>query len=147
MVARPQGRHTDRETTADWIERAAARWESDGLSYWMARSVESGAIIGVGGAQRHVTGTWNLYWRIATVHQGQGYATELARAALTSAAQLDDSVPAIAWILSHNTPSIAVARRVELIDHGLLADPADGVERLAFADRALAAHPFLLNRQ
>lgn len=143
----PQGRHADRETTADWIERAAARWESDGLSYWMARAVESGAIIGVGGAQRHATGTWNLYWRIATVHQGHGYATELGRAALAAAAQFDDSVPAIAWILSHNTPSIAVARRLELIDHGLLADPSDRVERLAFADRPLAAHLLLPNWQ
>lgn len=135
----PEGRHTDRRTTADWIGRAAARWESDGLSYWTARSVETGAIVGVGGAQRQVTGAWNLYWRIATLHQGRGLATELGRAALTAAAELDDAVPAIAWILSHNAPSIAVARRLELIDHGQLADPSDGVERFAFADRQLTA--------
>ncbi|MFC9236365.1 GNAT family N-acetyltransferase [Streptomyces decoyicus] len=57
----PEGRHTGPGDTEARIERCTGRWESDGVSYWMARHRESGEVTGVGGAQRQNPGFWNLY--------------------------------------------------------------------------------------
>jgi RimJ/RimL family protein N-acetyltransferase len=131
----PVGRHTDAETTRSWLTRAAARFNTDGLSYWTVRRRDTAAIIGVGGAQRQSTGAWNLNYRIARSHQGQGFATELARAAYAAATELDSTVPFIAWIAEHNTPSRRVAERLGLTNYGSGIDPSDGQQRLAYADR------------
>ncbi|HTX12996.1 MAG TPA: GNAT family N-acetyltransferase [Solirubrobacteraceae bacterium] len=135
----PAGRHVEREQTRGWLSRAAARFESDGLSYWTVRLREGGTIIGVGGAQRQRTGAWNLNYRIATAHQGKGFATELGRAAYAAASALDASVPFIAWIAEHNLPSRRVAERLGLTNYGLAVDPSDGQPRLAYADRSVGA--------
>jgi RimJ/RimL family protein N-acetyltransferase len=133
----PGSRHTDRARTRDWLTRAAARFDEDGLSYWTVRRLDTGAIIGVGGAQRQHTLAWNLNYRLATAHQGQGFASELTRAARAAAAEVDDSVPFMAWIAPHNTPSIKVAERLGLTSYGVHTDPSDGQSRLAYADRPL----------
>jgi RimJ/RimL family protein N-acetyltransferase len=135
----PEGRHVDVERTRDWLTRAASRFESDGLSYWTVRRRDEGTIIGVGGAQRQRTRAWNLNYRIATAHQGQGFATELARIAYTAATAVDDTVPFIAWIAEHNLPSIRVAERVGLTNYGLAIDPSDDQARLAYADRPIGS--------
>jgi RimJ/RimL family protein N-acetyltransferase len=70
-------------------------------------------------------------------HQGHGFATELGRAAQAAAGEIDGSVLFIAWIAPHNAPSIKVAERLGLTNHGLRADPSDGQLRLAYADRQL----------
>ena len=93
--------------------------------------------VGVGGAQRQRTRAWNLNYRIATLHQGHGYATELGRAARDAAAAIDDRVPVIAWIAEHNTPSRKVAERLGLTAYGPARDPSDGKTRLAYADRPI----------
>jgi len=133
----PAGRHTNPDTTRDWLTRAAARFESDGLSYWTVRRREHETIVGVGGAQRQRTGAWNLNYRIAAAEQGQGFATELGRAARSAALELDPTVPFIAWIAPHNTPSRRVAEHLGLTNYGLGIDPSDGQRRLAYADRPL----------
>jgi RimJ/RimL family protein N-acetyltransferase len=131
----PAGRHSDPEQTRQWLARAATRFQTDGLSYWTVRRRDSGAIIGVGGAQRQGTGAWNLNYRIASAHQRSGYATELARAAYAAASSVDAGVPFIAWIAPHNTPSRKVAERLGLSNRGVGVDPSDGQPRLAYADR------------
>jgi RimJ/RimL family protein N-acetyltransferase len=133
----PASRHETRERTHDWLTRAAARFDTDGLSYWTVRLRSNGTVIGVGGAQRQSTGAWNLNYRIATAHQGRGYATELGRAAQQAAAARDPDVPVIAWVAEHNVPSQRVAERLGLVDRGPATDPSDGRERLAFTDRPL----------
>jgi RimJ/RimL family protein N-acetyltransferase len=133
----PAGRHTDLETSRGWLERAAQHWHSDGLSYWTARLREGGDVIGVGGAQRHRSGVWNLLYRLDTRHQGRGYATELGRAAIEAAAFVDAGVPFIAWAAEHNTPSRRVAERLGLVDRGLRIDANDGRPRHAYTDREL----------
>lgn len=134
----PDGRHLTRERTEMWLTRAAARFDEDGLSYWTVRRRDTGAIIGVGGAQRQSTRAWNLNYRIATAHQGHGFATELGRAAQAAASAVDAAVPFIAWVAPHNAPSVKVAERLGLTNCGLRVDPSDGEARLAFADRPLA---------
>ncbi len=133
----PDGRHTDRARTEVWLTRAAARFADDGLSYWTVRRRDTGVIIGVGGAQRQRTRAWNLHYRLATAEQGQGFATELARAAQAAASAIDAAVPFIAWVAPHNTPSVKVAERLGLTNCGPRADPSDGEPRLAYADRPL----------
>jgi RimJ/RimL family protein N-acetyltransferase len=135
----PTGRHADPGRTRTWLERAAARFETDGLSYWTVRRRDNGTIIGVGGAQRQRTRAWNLNYRIAATEQGRGYATELARAAYSAAASMDASVPIIAWIAPRNSQSRNVAERLGLTNYGLGVDPSDGQRRLAYADRPLHA--------
>ena len=138
----PASRHAEPQRTHDWLERAAARFDSDELSYWTVRRREDATIIGVGGAQRQSTRAWNLNYRIATAHQGHGYATELARAAQTASSSVDPDVPFIAWITEHNAPSRKVAERIGLTNYGLGCDPSDGSQRLAYADRPVAgAYP------
>ena len=108
-------RHTDLETSRGWLERAAQRWRSDGLSYWTVRLRDGDDVIGVGGAQRHRSGAWNLLYRLDTRRQGGGYATELGRAAMEAAASVDADAAFIAWVAEHNAPSRRVAERLWLV--------------------------------
>ncbi len=135
----PDGRHREPAQTEEWLTRAAARFETDGLSYWTARLHDEGIVIGVGGAQRQRTGAWNLSYRITSAHQGRGYATELGRAGQAAALAVDSEVPVIAWIAEHNTPSRKVAERLGLMSYGLAIDPSDGELRLAYSDRPIGA--------
>lgn len=132
----PQARHTDVERTRAWVARAAARWD-EGMSYWTARERASGRVVGIGGAQLHASGCWNLSYRIATDTWGRGYATELARAARDAAAAVDPGLPLVAWVVEHNLPSRRVAERLGLVNYGPRIDENDGQTRLAYADRPL----------
>ncbi len=134
----PESRHTSPERTRAWLERAAQRWD-EGLSYWTIRLAETDEVIGVGGVQRHSGGGWNLSYRIGTAHQGNGYATEVTRAAIEAAHQVDPDAPVIAWVAAHNTPSRKVAERAGLTDQGERLDTNDNTMRHAYADRPLPA--------
>jgi RimJ/RimL family protein N-acetyltransferase len=134
----PESRHAEVERTRRFVERAAARW-SEGLSYWTVRELASGATVGIGGAQRHASGCWNLSYRIATDAWGRGYATELAEAGRDAAGAVDPGVPVVAWVLEHNEPSRRVAERIGLTDQGPHVDENDGQTRLAYADRSVEA--------
>lgn len=132
----PAGRHADLDRTRRFLARAAERW-AEGLSYWTVRERATARVLGFGGAQRHASGAWNLNYRIATEAQGRGYATELARAAQAAAANVDPTVPVIAWVAAHNLPSRRVAERLGLTDQGPHLDASDATTRLAYADRPL----------
>jgi ribosomal-protein-alanine N-acetyltransferase len=133
----PAGRHAELPTTIAFCEWVAAMWLSDGLSYCTARTRGSDEILGLGGTRRHRDRTWNLSYRIATSHQGQGLATELSIAAHHAAAIVDPSVAFIAWVDEHNAASRRVAERVGLTNQGPRADPSDREIRLAYSDRRL----------
>jgi RimJ/RimL family protein N-acetyltransferase len=133
----PAGRHASPDTTRRWLARAAARFQTDGLSYWTVRRRDNAMIIGVGGAQRQRTRAWNLNYRISAAEQGQGFATELGRGAYSVASSLDPTVPFIAWIAPDNAPSRKVADRLGLVNYGLGLDPSDLQHRLAYCDRQL----------
>jgi RimJ/RimL family protein N-acetyltransferase len=108
-----------------------------GLSYWTAHGLATDEVVGLGGARRYRDRTWNLTYRIAATHQGQGLATDLSIAAHHAAAINDPSVAFIAWVDEHNTASRRVAERVGLTNQGRRADPSDGEIRLAYSDRRL----------
>lgn len=130
----PGARHADFEQTRRFVARAAARW-AEGMSYWTVRERDRRQVIGIGGAQRHASGGWNLSYRLATSAHGRGYATELAQAGWNAAVAVDPDVPVIAFVDARNTPSRRVAERLGLVDCGLRVDGNDGQVRLAYADR------------
>lgn len=132
----PHSRHRDVDRTRAFLRRAAERW-AEGLSYWTVRERAGGAVIGLGGAQRHASGAWNVSYRLASAVQGRGYATELGRAALAAAHAADPDAAVIAWVLPENLPSRRVAERLGLRERGLRLDANDGVTRLAYSDRPL----------
>jgi RimJ/RimL family protein N-acetyltransferase len=130
----PEGRHAHPVTTREWIARAVARWEEDGLSYWTARLRTTGEVVGIGGPQRQPPGFWNLYYRLDPAHWGRGYATELSLAARAAAAQHSPDLPFVAWIHAHNTASRRVAERLGLRDWGLRQEPWHGELMHAYAE-------------
>lgn len=133
----PAGRHAELQTTIEFCRWVAAMWLADGLSYWTARRLSSDELVGLGGARRHRDRTWNLSYRIATGHQGQGLATELSTAAHDAAMVTDPAVAFIAWIDEPNASSRRVAEHIGLTNQGLRVDPGDGEIRLAYSDRPL----------
>ncbi|HLH67076.1 MAG TPA: GNAT family N-acetyltransferase [Solirubrobacteraceae bacterium] len=139
----PEYRHTEARQTLDWLRRSAARWRTDGLSYWTARLRGTDTVVGSGGVARRATGSWNLLWRLDPRQRGRGLATELGRAALDAAHAADPGSPVIAWIRSSNHSSRRLAERLGLVEHSERVDESDGVTRIPYADRALTSLPWI----
>ncbi len=116
----PEGPKDSLEASRAWIEHYVARWADAGLSYWTVRLRGTGAVIGVGGAERRPK-FWNLYYLLDRRCRGRGYATELALAAQREALALASELPITAWIHEQNAASQAVARRLGLTNYGELA--------------------------
>jgi len=133
----PHLAHTSEEQTRDYCRRAAARWATDGLSYWTVCLATTSEVVGSGGVQVQRTGEWNLNYRVAVAHQGSGLAVELGRAGISAATRADPGRPVVAWVLPHHRTSRGVAARLELEDRGLRRSSEDDVPRHAYADRPL----------
>jgi RimJ/RimL family protein N-acetyltransferase len=137
----PGGLHETPESTRAWIERFRGRWDITGLSYWTVRLRATGEVIGIGGAERR-PGFWNLFYLLDSSFWGNGYATELARAAQCAAESVDPDLPLVAWIHEDNAASQAVARRLGLKDYGLLeAAHWKGEPMHYWSDREPGARP------
>lgn len=137
----PSGRHTDREQTREQVEQFAAAWDADGLGYWVARPLDGGAVLGVGGCTVRHGAVWNVYYRFATAAHGRGYAGELARAAVDAARTVRPDLPVVAYLLRTNEPSRRVAERLglRLVWQGPdVGNPDPTQVRLVLADRPLA---------
>lgn len=114
-------------------------WQQAGLGYWSVREEDDGPIIGCGGcrpfADKHL---WNLYYRFDPEVQGLGYASELARAAIQAANDVDPDRRVVAYMLEHNVASWRVAEKVGLTrvwtgpDEG---NPDPTSVRFVYADR------------
>ena len=135
----PSGRHRSRDETAEFVSTSIDDWRSHGLGYWSIRTEPGGAIIGCGGCRVvPELRRWNLYYRFGADHHGHGYASEVARAAVAAANDVDPTVPVIAYMLEHNTASWRVAERIGLArvwvgpDEG---NPDPQAVRYVYADR------------
>ncbi|WP_185441893.1 GNAT family N-acetyltransferase [Kribbella qitaiheensis] len=122
-------------STAEAVRRAAAfqaRWESNGVSKWMAYDRASGALVGRGGMDRldpdhewvrqiaevlDDGGAWaaerlELGWALRTEFRGQGLAAEIGRAGLDFAFGALAARSVIALTERHNLASRAVMERI-----------------------------------
>jgi len=137
----PGGRQETPAGTRAWIQRFRGRWDMTGLSYWTVRLRATGEVIGIGGAECR-PGFWNLFYLVDSARWGNGYGTELARAAQRAAASVDPDLPLVAWIHEANAASQAVARHLGLTDYGLLeAAHWRGEPMHYWADREPDARP------
>lgn len=145
----PSGRFTSRAQTIDLVQRKIGGRVRHGLGSWTVRDVTDGTVLGVGGVDMTAGGVWNLGYRLAPSAWGRGYATELARAALTAAHDAAPGVPVTGRVLTNNPASAKVLANagLALVWQGSTADPAPrGVERQVWSDRVLtdAQHDWLV---
>ncbi|WP_144761676.1 GNAT family N-acetyltransferase [Curtobacterium sp. 9128] len=145
----PHGRHVSREQTVDLVQRKIGGRVRHGLGSWTVRDAETGTVLGVGGVDMTAGGVWNLGYRLAVSAWGQGYATEIARAAVTAAHDTAPAVPVTGRVLTNNPGSARVLDKsgLALVWQGTTAAATpDGVERQVWADRVLtdAQHAWLV---
>lgn len=93
-------------------------WSHHGVGYWAVERREApGVVVGFGGIRhKELEGraVLNLAYRFAPQCWGSGYATEVARTALSLARTHIPDVPVVAIIHQRNEPSLRVAERLGL---------------------------------
>lgn len=138
----PSGVHTDPSTGPQMVQRSIEQFATYGLGYWSMREADQGAagpVLGrVGCAVGDDLPWWNLYYRLARIAQGKGYAGEAARTAITAARTVEPERPVLAFLLEHNEGSRRTAEAVGLrqIWRGPdLGNPDPDAVRLVYLDR------------
>jgi [ribosomal protein S5]-alanine N-acetyltransferase len=127
----PNGPDPDLATSEETLRFWCQHWKEYGFGYWAVTIPQSANIIGFGGV-RHLV--WrdrdvlNLYYRFTPSSWGQGYATELAQAAVALARKHLSQWPVIARTRTENIASIRTAERA-----GLLRRPDLDTEHIVFA--------------
>lgn len=118
---------TSKEDLLRWLQG----WEDDGYGYWAVTLLHAQDIIGFGGVRRFAwqdRNVLNLYYRFTPSSWGHGYATEVARTAVTLARTCLPHFPVVARTRSANIPSIRTAEKA-----GLQRRPDLDTEHVVFA--------------
>ena len=110
----PEGRHTDRTRTPEMVALSQGGFDRDRLGYWCVREAQDGPVIGWGGCGRKER-WWNLAYRFTQDVLGRGYATEMARHAMTAGHDVAPDLPVLAYLLEHNVASRRTAERLGLV--------------------------------
>ena len=127
----PHGPHPDLATSEEMLRECLHHWEIYGFGYWAVTLPQKENIIGFGGVE-HLA--WrdrdilNLYYRFTPGAWGHGYATELARTAVTLAQKHFPQWPVVARTRTGNIASIRTAERA-----GLSQRPDLDTEHIVFA--------------
>jgi [ribosomal protein S5]-alanine N-acetyltransferase len=97
-----------------WLEGALEHWERHGFGLWLLCDRISGEMMGRGGLE-YTTASGALEvevaWAIVPERWGQGLATELAHASLSTAFEVLDLDQVIALTLPHNVASRRVMEK------------------------------------
>ena len=135
----PGGRHADRLTSEKMVADGMRQWDERGLGYWSVRETLDGPVVGRAGcAVPDALPWWNLYYRFAHGVRRRGYATEVGRAAIAAARDVNPARPVLAYLLEHNEASRRTAERLGLRlvwrgpDRG---NPEPDAVRLVYLDR------------
>jgi len=116
----PAGPHPDLATSEEMLRQCLQHWQVYGFGYWAVTHPHEENIIGFGGVEHLVwrhRDVLNLYYRFTPSAWGNGYATELARAAVALAQEHLPSWPVIARTRVENIASIRTAERAGLLRH------------------------------
>ena len=112
----PTGPMASLEEARTRLELWLSDWRERGVGYWAVERLEApGVVVGFGGVRhRELEGqhVLNLAYRFTPQAWGTGYATEMARVALSLAREHLPDVPVIAIIAQVNAPSIRVVERL-----------------------------------
>ena len=140
----PSGRHTQRAVTVDLVQRKIGGRARHGLGSWAVRTTD-GAFVGVGGVDMTAARVWNLGYRLAPSAWGNGYAIELARAAMSEAHRVVPCAPVTGRVLTNNPASAAVLRKagLSLVWQGSASGSVpEGVAGQVWTDRELTDDQF-----
>jgi ribosomal-protein-alanine N-acetyltransferase len=127
----PATPHPDLATSEEMLRGCLHDWETNGFGYWAVTLRQEEKIIGFGGVEHRVwrdRDVLNLYYRFTPSAWGQGYATELARTAVSLARTYLPQWPVVARTRATNIPSIRTAERA-----GLVRRPDLDTEHVVFA--------------
>jgi RimJ/RimL family protein N-acetyltransferase len=130
----------DRAASDDLVDRINANIARLGYDFWAAERKADGAVIGMIGLRMELhdppAPCVEMGWRLAVEAQGQGLATEGARAALGWGFANLDADEILAWTADSNVASQAVMRRI-----GMTPDPSRDFDHPRLAeDHPLRRH-------
>ncbi|MCI2422086.1 GNAT family N-acetyltransferase [Saccharopolyspora sp. K220] len=130
-----------REQILELLDKFQRSWISDGIGYWAIRLAGSEDVIGFGGVRHWVEEdepVLNLAYRFWPSAWGNGYATEMAEAALQWARRNRPHHPVMIVTDADNAPSARVAEKLGFVLH--TQRHRDGLPELVF--RLPAPQPY-----
>ncbi|WP_018295447.1 GNAT family N-acetyltransferase [Corynebacterium lubricantis] len=112
---RPWAVHTDEEVTRNIIKRTHKSWEDFDLGPWGIYLRERPSeFVGIGGAEVVDGQVWDVKYRLRPDQWGQGYATEIAEAAVKAAKKKHPELPVTARITTNHPASGRVIEKLGL---------------------------------
>lgn len=127
----PYGPDPDIATSKEELQLWLSYWQDNDYGYWAVMRMHSEAVIGFGGVMRmrwRDRDVLNLYYRLTPSTWRQGYANELAQAAVDLARTHLPQLPIVARTRPANIASIRTAERA-----GLVRRPDLDTEHVIFA--------------
>jgi RimJ/RimL family protein N-acetyltransferase len=121
------------EQALDLLDKFHRSWVSDGIGYWAIRLAGSDDVIGFGGVRHWMEEgepVLNLAYRFWPRAWGNGYAPEMAEAALRWASQHRPDRPVLIVTDADNAPSVRVAEKLGFVRH--LERLKNGLPELVF---------------
>lgn len=119
------------EDVENWMERRKKGYRENGIDYLLAVHRESGEAVGQIGLLKEVIEgreVWGIGYILLSEHCGKGYATEGAKAMAEYAFQTLNVPELICDIRPMNTASIAVAKRIGMVETGSFVKVYQGKE-------------------
>lgn len=115
----------------DWIERRQKGYQENGIDYLLAIDKDTKEVVGqIGLLKETIEGetVWGIGYILKSQYCGKGYATEGARAMADYAFGTLHIPKLVCDIRPMNTSSIAVARRIGMVETGIFVKYYKGME-------------------
>jgi ribosomal-protein-alanine N-acetyltransferase len=113
--------HPDRDHSQSVIEMFVDDWATWKLGYWTIRTLDGREYLGCAGIRRNDV-NWNVYYRFRPSAWGNGFATEVIRAAAPCAEAVEPGAHLQLVMRPDNSGSRRVADRLNLLCCGTQPD-------------------------